>query len=73
MGCNDGLTVNMQLTEEIVKTVHLPQTPPVNSNEWAIYGWMCYFWMNVQFMDESAIYGRILFLDKCATFGKIVH
>ena len=39
LGYKDGLTVSMQLTEEIVKTVHLPQTPTVkNSNEWAIYG-----------------------------------
>ena len=86
---NDGLTVNMQLREEIVKTVHLPQTPPVNnSNEWAIYGWMCYFWMNVSFMDkravpfldECAISGWIcnfwmngLFMDECAIYGWICH
>ena len=79
----------MQLTEEIVKTLHLPQTPPVkNSNEWAIYGWMCYFWMNVSFMDkravpfldECAISGWIcnfwmngLFMDECAIYGWICH
>ena len=81
MGYNDGLTVNMQLREEIVKTVHLPQTPPVNNfNEWAIYGWMCYFWMNVSFMDECVIFGwmcyfwmNMPFLDECAIYGWICH
>jgi hypothetical protein len=39
-------------------------------DECAIYGWMCHFWMNVLFMDESAIFRsmwkNVLLLDECA-------